>query len=93
MAIQKWMEAPENRDFVSKHSYLDKWQPVDGAATPSIIAFFKKDENAAADKPGGKRASPLRNGGTSINYMRSTNYTTGVPGGPMVPPGPPPAGS
>ena len=91
-AIQEWMELPQNRDFVSKHAWIEKWQSDDGGK--AIIAYFKKTGDGfddGADKPGGKRASPLRNGGTYTNYMRSTNYTTGYPGPSTLPP-PPSAG-
>jgi len=62
---------------------------------PSIVAFFKKTDDNIGDKPNGKRASPLRNGGTYTNYMRSTNYTSAFPGsGPLPPPpGPQVAGA
>ena len=66
-AIADWMAKPENNGFVQDHAYIEKWKPAEGAAKPSIIAFFKKTGSGdGADKPGGKRASPLRNGnGTS----------------------------
>jgi hypothetical protein len=95
-AISAWMELPENRDFVSQHAWSQQWKPAEGAPKPSIVAFFKKTGDQIGDKPNGKRASPLRNGGTYTNYMRSTNYTTGYPGatGPLPPPpGPPVAGT
>jgi hypothetical protein len=25
-AIQEWMELPQNREFVSKHAWIEKWQ-------------------------------------------------------------------
>jgi hypothetical protein len=80
-AIQDWMKDSENREFVAKHTYTGKWNH-DPSAKGTIAVQFKKTDggfNDMTNKPGGKRASPLRNGGTSINYMRSTNYTANPP--------------
>lgn len=91
-AIQDWMKDSANREFVAQHTYLGKWKHAD-AEQSAILVYFKKTDERLADvsnKPGGKRASPLRNGGSYSNYMRSTNYATGAPGASM-PPGPPPA--
>ena len=82
------MQDPENREFVAKHTYLGKWQQ--NQEQNGILVYFKQTDdgfNDMSNKPGGKRASPLRNGNSYSNYMnmRTTNYTTGVPG-PVPPP-------
>ena len=82
------MKDPANREFVSKHAYSGKWQHEPNAQN-SIVAYFEKTDggfNDVSNKPNGKRASPLRNGGTSINYMRSTNYTANPPPAATAPP-------
>lgn len=88
-AIKNWMNDADNKEFVAKHVFLDKWQQ--NPNEEGILAYFQESGgfNDMAGRPGGKRASPLRNGGNSyLNNigMRSTSYTTGVPGPPVPPP-------
>lgn len=92
-AIQDWMKDPENREFVAQHSYLGKWGHVD-ADQNKIRAWFRKTDEPLRDITGkgpAKRASPLRNGGSHLDYMRSTNYATGAPGASLPSQVPPPA--
>lgn len=78
----------DNKDFTAKHNYSGKWQP--NREGNGILAYFQEADGGLNDMtnlPGGKRASPARNRKTYTDHLRSTGYSTGVPG-PLPPPPP-----
>lgn len=88
-SIQDFMADPKNSKFVQEHAWTGKWRSHPSKNNVNIVAFKKTDSfDDQGDKPGGKRASPLRNGGTYTNYMKSTNYGTNVSPGPGSGPAP-----
>jgi hypothetical protein len=87
-AIQDWMKDADNREFVAQHTY-QHWKPADADQSAILVSFKRTDEGLhdISNQPeGGKRASPLRNGSSYPDYMRSTAATGAPPG--MLPPPP-----
>jgi len=41
--LKSWMKDPENREFVAKHNYQNKWEAGnDENGNSAILAYFKK---------------------------------------------------
>jgi len=83
--LKNWMKDPENREFVAKHNYQNKWEAGnDENGNPAILAYFK---NAPEPMNDISNSQKVYMGGPRADYMRSTAFTTGPPPGTFIPEG------
>lgn len=69
--LKNWMKDPENREFVARHNYQNKWEAGnDENGNSSILAYFKKAPEPMADISNSQKVFT----GPRTDYMRSTAF-------------------